>query len=161
MTSLLASFLLRTQTGQNDSPFCWYCRSIFNELLEEDVETNSRIWEFLLSHFGSRATEKCQSVQGLRKGASNGCVACGVFLASITVEERNYASQNGRGCLLFNETIMENPEHKDDRIVNIVLQLPVRNNLHRSLFNRHVAATLTVHMDHGTIPNDLGPRYID
>jgi len=149
MSSLLASFLLRIQPAQNESHFCWYCRTVCNELLEEDVRTDLTIWEFLLSHIGSRAVEKCQSVQGLRKGAGNGCVACGVFLASITVEERNYASKNGRGCLLFNETIMENSEDEDDRVVNIMLQLPVRKRLRQSLFDKHVSATLTVHMDHG------------
>jgi hypothetical protein len=161
MISLLASVLLQKQPGQNESQFCCYCRTIFNELLQEEVKTDSRIWEFLLSHIGSRVLEKCQSVHGLRKGAENGCVACRVFLASFTVEELNYASKYGRGCLFFNETIMENSGYENDKVVNIVLQLPVRKKLLQSVFDRRISATLTVHMDHGKILNNLGLWYTD
>lgn len=123
------------------------------------MRTDSRIWEFLLSHTGSRALEKYQSVHGLRKGAGNGCVACRVFLASFTVEELNYASKYGRGCLLFNETIMENSGYENDKVVNIVLQLPVRKRLLQCVIYRHISATLTVHMDHGKILKNLGLWY--
>jgi hypothetical protein len=161
MISLLASVLLQKQPGQNESQFCCYCRTIFNELLQEEVKTDSRIWEFLLSHIGSGALEKCQSVHWLRKGAENGCVACRVFLASFTVEELNYASKYGQGCLLFNKIIMENSEYENDEVVNIVLHLPVRKKLLQFVFDRHISATLTVHMDHGKISNNLGLWYTD
>ena len=119
------------------------------------MRTDSRIWEFLLSHIGSRALEKYQSVHGLRKGAGYGCVACRVFLASFTVEELNYASKYARGCLLFNETIMENSGYENDKVVNIVLQLPVRKRLLQCAIDRHISATLTVHMGHGKILKNL------
>ena len=159
MISLLASVLLQKQPGQTESQFCWYCRTIFNELLQEEVRTDSRIWEFLLSHIGSGAFGKYQSVHGLRKGAGSGCVACRVFLASFTVEELNYASKYGRGYLLLKENTMENSGYENDKVVNIVLQLPVRKKLLQCVIDRHISATLTVHMDHGKILNNLGLWY--
>lgn len=149
MLSLFASVLLKRKSGQDESQFCWYCRIIFSELLQEEVRTDSGIREFLLSHISSRALEKCQSVHRIRKGARNGCVSCKVFLASFTVEELNYASTYKRGYLMFNEVIMENSGYDDDKVVNIVLQLPVRKKLLQSVVDRHISATLTVHMDHG------------
>ena len=115
------------------------------------MKTDSRIWEFLLSHIGSEALEKCQTVHGLRKGAGNGCPACRVFLASFTVEELNYASKYRRGCLLFNENIMEKSGYENDKVVDSVLQVLVRKKHLQSVFDRHISATLTVHMDHGKI----------
>ena len=82
------------------------------------------------------------------------------ILASFTVEEQNYASKYRRGYLLFDETIMESG-YENDKVVNIVLQLPVRKKFLQCVVDRHISATLTVHMDHGKILYNLRLWYTD
>lgn len=159
MLPLLASLLLQNQPGQNESQFCQYCHIIFSKLLQDQEGINSWIWEFLRSHIPCRALEKCQSIYGLRKGAGNGCVACRVLLSLFTVEEQNYASKYRQGQLLFNKTVIEETGY-EDKVVDIVLQLPVRKELLYFVINKHVSATLTVHMDYGKRSTNSGVCYI-
>jgi hypothetical protein len=64
------------------------------------------------------------------------------------MEEQNYASKYGRSRISFNETAMQKPGY-EDKVVDIVLQFPVRKDLVHSGIDKQVSATLSVHMDHG------------